>query len=301
MPTLLRPARDNANTMTQIEVAILTDGQRLVGRSLWSLPPPVSTADRLALDWRIDDNQCVELHLSRIGDEETEPFLHRFDAPIAHHDPGQIVRCRMLERDEAIRNGEIDGTALGPAFEAHARDCATLGEYERALHFVTLAMQERGQTINLLNLRGIYREKVGDRDGARESYEQAGECAFTQFNLALLLHRNGEDRDALAAVGRAIELESARAYHALRGDILAEMGKPEGARLEWQDAVAGNPDWERCDDCELGWMQRAATGLRDDTLANRIRDQRRKRFGPELVRCPREGELPERVEGAGVT
>jgi molecular chaperone DnaK len=293
--TLLRPPRNSELTQTDIAVEIVADDQRVVGRSLWSLPPPVTTADRLALDWRMDDNQCVELRLSRVDHPDTEPFVHRFDAPIMHRDPGQLVRCRMLEREEQIRNDEIPRGEFGTAFEQHARDCATLGEYEKALHFVGMSMQEKGQTLNLLNMRGIYRERIGDRDGAMDSYKQAGDWSTTRFNSGLLLYKNENFEQALADVDTALHLEPSRAYHALRGDILEKMGKKDQARVEWQDAIAGAPDWSRLDDFELGWMEAAARRLQDNGLMDRIK-QERKRFASRTHIGARQGELPELVD-----
>jgi len=293
--TLLRPPRDSKHAPTEIAVEVIADGQRLVGRSLWNLPAPVTTAERLALDWKMDDNQCVELRLSRLDHPDTEPFLHRFDAPIMHRDPGQLVRCRLLEREEAIRNDEIPRSEFGTAFEQHARDCATLGEYEKALHFVTLAMQEKGSTQYLLNLRGIYREKIGDRDGALDSYAQAGEWSTTRFNAGLLHWKNDHFVAALAAVDSALEMDPTRAYHALRGDILDKMGKKDEARLEWQDAVAGTPDCAQLDDFELGWMERAARLLNDTALCDRIKQERKLKANSART-VARQGELPEVVE-----
>ncbi len=292
--TLLRPPRNSKNKPAEIAVEVIADEQRLVGRTLWNLPAPVTTADRLALDWRMDDNQCVELRLSRLDDPDTEPFLHRFDAPIMHRDPGQLVRCRMLEREEAIRNDEIPRKEYGAAFEQHARDCATLGEYEKALHFVSLTMQEQGQSQYLLNLRGIYREKIGDRDGALDSYAQAGEWSITRFNAGLLHWRNDRFDEALAAVDSAIEMEPTRAYRALRGDILNKMGKKEEARLEWQDAIAGTPDWTQLNDFELSWMESAARKLDDTALCDRIKEQRKLKANSTIL-VARQGELPELV------
>ncbi len=293
--TFLRPPRDSEQLPADIAVEIVADDQRAVGRSLWSLPAPVRTSDRLALDWCMDENQCVELRLSRIDHADTEPFVHRFDAPIMHRDPGQIVRCRMLEREEQIRNDEIPRAQLGDAFEQHARDCAALGEYEKALHFVSLAMQEKDQTVTLLNLRGLYRERIGDRDGAMASYKQAGECSTTRFNSGLLLYKNEDFEQALLHVDSAIKLEQSRAYHALRGDILCRMGKTEQSRLEWQDAIAGAPNWASLDNFELGWMESAARQLGASTLLERIK-QERKRFANPATVGARQGELPEVVE-----
>jgi len=298
--TLLRPSRNSQREQTDIAVEIVADDQRLVGRSLWRLPAPVTTDDRLALDWRMDDNQCVELRLSRIDAPDTEPFVHRFDAPIMHRDPGQIVRCRLLEREEAIRNDEIPRSEHGNAFEQHARDCAALGEYEKALHFVSLAMQEKGQTRLLLNLRGIYRERTGDREGAMDSYKQAGEWSTSRFNSGLLSYRNDEFAQALADVDSALSLESSRAYHALRGDILDKMGRKDEARLEWHDAIAGTPNWTRLDDFDLGWMESAARKLKDEVLTDRIK-QERKRFANRIHSGTREGELPEVVDATATT
>jgi molecular chaperone DnaK (HSP70) len=295
-PTLLRPARESRSEATELAIEILAEGQRLVGRSLWTLPPPVSTADRLALDWRLDDNQCVELRLSRLEHPDTEPFLHRFDAPIMHRDPGQLVRCRLLEREEAIRNDEIPREAFGEAFEEHARDCAALGEYEKALHFVSLAMQEKGETNFLLNLRGIYRERIGDRDGALDSYLRAKEWPTARFNIALHRYRAEDLEQALEDIDEALDAEPARAYHALRGDILEKMGSHDQARLEWQDAVAGSPDWSCLDDFELGWIERAARKLNDSALVDRIREERA-RCARKRANAPRQGELPEHVHG----
>ena len=258
------------------------------------LPPPVSSADRLSLEWTLDENQCLELRLNRIDHPDTEPFVRRFDAPIMHRDAGQVVRGRLLEREEAIRNDEIPREQLGDAFEQQARDCACIGEFEKALHFLSLALQEKGESRALMNLRGIYRERIGDRDGARDSYERAGEWSTTRFNLALLHKRNGRLSEALAAVDSALELEPSRAYRTLRGDILQQLGKRAEARIEWQDALSGEPDWSEFDDFELGWLESAARALDQRSTLQRIREERdQQRHTVEKRRL--QGELPELI------
>lgn len=295
--TLLRPPRDSRFAATDIAVEVIADGQRLVGRSLWSLPAPVSTEDRLALDWRMDENQCIELRLSRMDNPDTEPFRQRFDAPITHRDAGQLVRCRKLEREESIRNGDVPPRDLGGAFQALARDCAALGEYEKALHFVSLAMQELGATLMLMNLRGIYREQVGNREGARESYEAAAAWPVARFNLALLHYHAARYAEALTAVDSAMEDDPNRISHVLRGDILHKLGEKDRARAEWQDAIAGQIVWEGVNDCELIWLERAARALEHTAIRDRIAAER-KRFATQSVLVQRQGELPEYV-GAG--
>lgn len=293
-PTLLRPQRNSCSAATDIAVEVVADGQRIVGRSLWHLPAPVSTEDRLALEWRMDENQCMELSLRRLDDADTAPFVKRFDAPITHRDMGQLVRCRMLERCESVRLGQVPRQDLGTTFHQIATDCGALGEYERGLHFVSLALQEKGDDVFLLNLRGMYREKIGNRDGARESYQQASAWPGARFNLALLHYREDRFDEALVAVDSALEDDPLRSYRVLRGDILDKLGRAEQARAEWQDAIAGQPDWSAMRDFDLGWLERASWQLDQAAVRERIRAERT-RLAQRGVRVTQQGELPEFV------
>jgi molecular chaperone DnaK len=296
-PALLRPPRTSRDAPVDIAVEVVSEGERLVGRALWQLPAPVSTDDRLALSWRMDENQCIELSLERVDDTDASPFVKRFDAPITHRDMNQVVRCRMLERCEAIRLGNVPRADLGTAFHQIASDCGTLGDYEKGLHFVSLALQEKGDDVFLYNLRGMFREKIGNRDGAVKSYEQASDWPGARFNLALLHYNAGNYNQALVAVDSAIEDEPSRAYRCLRGDILSKLGRTEQARAEWQDAVAGQPDFGAMRDFDLGWLERASSQLDLAAIRDRIRSERR-RLSQKSVQTSRQGELPEFVSQA---
>ena len=291
-PIVLRPPRDSREEPVEIAVEAVAEGQRVVGRSVWLLPPPVSTSDRLALEWSVDENQCMELRLRREGDDDGDPFVHQFDAPFTHRNAGQVIRNRMLERCELIRTGSLPRSDFGNAFEQIARDCSALGEHERSLHFLTLAMQEKGESPGLLNLRGMERECIGNRDGARHSYAKAAEeWPAARFNLALMYYRNGNDETALETINQTIEEHPKRAYKVLRGDILARLGRAEEARAEWQDAISGQPDWSEFEDFDLGWLQRAASRLDQQTSLERFRALRQERSMNPAVAI-RQGELP---------
>ena len=291
---LLRPPHDSDEFDMEIAVEIVADGKRTVGRALWNLPAPVSVDDRLLLDWDMDENQCLRLLLCREGDEDSEPFEQRFDAPLTHLDMGQTIRVRILEREETIRSGDMPKADLGRAFEDIARDYGALGEYERALHFVRLAMQEQGDTLMLLNLRGIYNKNLGNLEGARDSYRRASEYSGARFNLALLDYESGAYDKALESVDSALRGEPNRAYRVLRGNILEKLGRPEQARAEWQDAIAGHLDLHRFDDFQMGWMNTAAKLLGRDEVIATINAERTARATRE-AEATRQGELPELV------
>jgi molecular chaperone DnaK (HSP70) len=295
-PVLLRPPRDCARGGMEIAVEVLSDGKRSAGVSLWHLPAPVHADERLELHWQMDENQCVELKLRRPDDTRTEDFSRRFDAPIMHRDMSQLVRCRMLEREERLRTDAIPRDSLGHEYEQHARDCASLGEYQKALHYLSVALQEQGNVSILLNLRGLWRDRIGDKDGARDSYERAGEWSAPKFNLALLYYRAQDDAQALASIDQAIELEpDERASRVLRGNILDRLGRKDEARAEWRDAIDGKLDLADLGDFTLSWLETAARKLSDERIRVRIQ-KRRHKFGEREVRVKRQGELPARYE-----
>jgi tetratricopeptide (TPR) repeat protein len=292
-PVLLSPPRDSHKDGIEIAVEVLSDGKFPAGRSLWFLPAPVRADERLELRWRMDENQCVELRLNRNDDARTEAFVKCFDAPIMHRDLSQVVRCRLLEREERLRRDQIARADLGAEYEQHARDCASLGEFQKALHFLSLALQEHGEKRYLLNLRGIWREKIGNKEGARDSYERAGEWSTSQFNLALLHYRAGNYNDAMPKIEAAIQLENDRAYRVLRGDIYDKLGKRDQARAQWQDAIDGQLDLASMDDFQLGWLDAAARRLDNASLLKRIQEHRRK-IPVGFTAASQQGELPMR-------
>lgn len=290
-PIPLQVPEDSPHQGIDISVEVLAEGKRLLGRSLWHLPPPVRAGEALSLSWSLDENQCLALELQRPGHEGTEPFQQRFDAPVAHLDLGQVVRCRMLEREEAIRNDRVIRADLGEAYTAIARDAAALGEHDKALHFVALAMQEQGSTPYLMNLKGLYRERVGDSNTAEQCYRQADSLA-SQFNLALL-HFNQERFDeTLAGLDRLMTMDKKRAYSVLKAQAIEGLGRPQEARLHYQDALNGNIDLPECEEWELYWLARAARQMQS-TEHQRVIEAEMKAQQQRRVTFQREGYLPD--------
>ena len=128
-------------------------------------------------------------------------------------------------------------------------------------------------------------------------YERAGEWSITQFNLALLHHKAGRFDEAMQKIECAIGLEADRAYRVLRGDILDKAGQRDAARIEWQDAIDGQPDLVTMDDFTLGWMENAARKLDNAAMLKRIQEHRRK-INVGLPAASQQGELPEHYDSS---
>jgi hypothetical protein len=80
-----------------------------------------------------------------------------------------------------------------------------------------------------------------------QAIEHAPEDPELHFRLARALSRQGRDREALAAVERAVELAPTRgAYRLLEGDILARSGRPVLARRAWRGCLRAQPGHRPC-------------------------------------------------------
>jgi molecular chaperone DnaK (HSP70) len=278
-----------------VEICIeVGDGSRISGRSIWALPAPVRMGEALDLTWQLDENQCLVLQLVRREDADTEPFRHHFIAPISHIDQGHVARCRMLEREQAVRDGRVEKSELGAAFTQIAKDAKTLGENEKALHFLSLAIMEQGATQYLLNLRGLYRENVGDKEGAEQSYRAAGECDSALFNMALMQTRENRHDEALASIEQCIEITPSREHTVLKAQILEKLGKPQDARLLYVDAVDGVIDPQDCEDWQLYWLLKAARVTGRNELVSAIETEQKQR-SVRTKQVGRQGALPDRA------
>jgi molecular chaperone DnaK len=272
----------------ELAVEVLTDGNRMLGRSLWTLPAPVVAGEPLELHWSLDANQCISLELQRPGNEQTEPFRHRFDAPVAYLDQGQLVRCGMLEREEALRNGLVIDSKLADAYVAIARDAASLGEHEKALHYLGMALQKQGSSPYLLNLRGLYRERIGDKSGAEASF-RLSETSASHFNLASLLYDGGRYDEGLKAIDKSMETPEWRGHAILKAQLLDRLGRSDDAKLIYEDALSGQLNLASMDDWELHWLARGARHLQKNdlvaTIATEQLSRREKRVAIARVGC----------------
>lgn len=271
-PLLLRAPDSRDELPLDLAIELLADaGKRVVGKSVWQLEAPIVAGEPLELHWEMDADQCLALRIERAHAADREaPFEARFDSPITHIDQQQTARCRMLESEEAIRNGSIPPAALSDTFAQMARDADAIGQTERALHFISCAIQHGKPTYYLLNLRAIYLDNLGDYKRAEAVYREAAGWPTARFNLALFLHRHGRHAEALVEIDKSLEDSDAAAYLVLKADIVAALGNASGSRLYYQDAVSRVDNPDKQSPWALGWLARGARLLGQAELAKRF-------------------------------
>jgi tetratricopeptide (TPR) repeat protein len=178
-----------------------------------------------------------------------------------------------------------------------ARDAARIGHRERALHYIACAVQHDGPTFNLLNLRAIYLEELGDRARAESVYRQASEWPMAGFNLALLLHKSKRHQEALEVIDQVLERSPQPAYLVLKGDIVAALGQQSAARLLHQDAVGRVVDPTKQSVWSLGWLTRCARSLGHEDLVQRFCEASAAQIEAEEDSVLQGALLPERGDG----
>ena len=279
--TILAP-ESSPTLPIDLSIEVLADNERVVGRSIWQLEPPIHKGEPLTLAWSLDENQCLSLHLQRQeAEDENGVFEDRYDAPLSHIDQGHLARTRLLEAEELVRTGSIPTVSLGEMFTQMARDAASIGQHEKALHCITCAMQHAGNTCFLLNLRAIYLDDLGDADRAEEVYRQAAGWSVARFNLALFLSKRRRLSEALEVIDSLIAEDPSAMNLVLKGDIVAALGNDTAARLHYQDAVSRVADPSALTACSLGWLASGARRIGQADLAERFGAMSRERSNSE--------------------
>ena len=297
-PLVLTPPLSTADKPVEIAIEVVADGDRVVLRRLWELAPPVRQGEPLHVDWHIDENQMLELSLSRV-EQDGETLAFRMEAPVTHVDQGHQRRCQMLEREERIRQGEVKPNELGRVYEDIGHDARALGMPEKAAHMYNIALQHGRPAAPIRNWRGLCHWDRQDLVSAMREFEAAGDSLDAQFNLALALRNTKSFAKALQVIDQRLMRDDDIASRVLRADILDGSGRKEDARLQYRDALDTGTPPEDLNGFELQWLQRASSQLGDKRMSTAVTEERsrRSKASQDSERGQRVGVLPEVLRG----
>ena len=100
--------------------------------------------------------------------------------------------------------------------------------------------------------------------------------------------------DALSAIDAAIQLERNSAYTVLKGQIVEQLGRPQEARLLYQDALQGQLQLDEKEGWELVRLSRAARQLQSSELEAAI-DAQIATWREKQILVLRTGHLPDQT------
>jgi molecular chaperone DnaK (HSP70) len=283
----------------RVEV-VRVDGteETLLHAGLWRIRGPVSAGTPLLLQYRLDENQVLDLRLV-LGDPDGSKYEYecQIENPLTHvANPGK-TRLELEELEERIRTKQIPDDALPKALETVADLCIELGQKERAFAIFKRLLAAKGRPDPyLLNRMAILAGEMNQSDLQEKLYREAiavnPSFHAARFNLALALWRRKKNDEAEKVLEPALRAERSVPYLVLAAYIaLALQQQEKGASLLNEalgqaSALTGMNEWE------LWWLEAAATWAKDEERVRKIKEERKKRSEMGHARTAPQGVLP---------
>jgi molecular chaperone DnaK (HSP70) len=243
----------------RVEVVAGTEGRRLESH-VWSIDGPVSHGDPLVLEYRLDENQVLELKLRHADARWVTPLEMKLENPLTNVVNPNRTAMKIEEMEEDIRAGGMDDQVLGDKLIELADLNRELRHYERALDLLHRAARIRGEDLHVLVRMGICAAEMRDHDRAEKFYRQAiaaGGGAVVWFDLSLMQERQGKMDVALESIGEAVDIERSAPYLVQQASLVGKQGDVAAKKLALEEAFHLFGDHRQLNDWELGWYRYA--------------------------------------------
>jgi Tfp pilus assembly protein PilF len=274
--------------------------ERLLGRGIWDITPPVDRGDPLLLEFRFDDNQVLGLKLRMAEKERGKPFKMTLENPLTNVVNPWVEKVEIEDLEEKLRIGKIPRAQMVDVTIELARKYAKIGHREKAIEYLQRALRAKNRPdCYILNLIGIYFAELGDHEKAAKYYHEAAQipgCEAAWFNLALSLRKVGNFLDAKISIDKALERERQAPYLVLKAQLAEAAGNMAERETCFAEAMSIFGPITSLDDWELGWFLTSAKMAGDQEKAEKAETERRRRAtgieAPDL-----RGVLPGTQEG----
>ncbi len=281
---LVVPKTSLAQTVPlRLEVVAGVDNRILLQR-IWEIDAPVNQGEKLCLEYRYDENQCLDLRMRLADKPEMEPFRETLENPLTNVVNPQKIRLKIEELEENIRIGKIPAQQQPETFVELAESYAELRQHEKALQYLSGVLQIKNKPdAEILNKMAIYCGEMGDYERQEKLYREAANASSwvgPWFNLALLQKNRKKYKEALESINKAIEKDSKPPQLVLRAQIYEATGKTEERGNDLDEALTDFDQPSRLDDWSLGWLLTAARMSGDKTIEkNALAEQRSRKGG----------------------
>lgn len=279
----------------RVELVATGDERRLLS-GVWSIQGPVNQGASISLQYRLDENQVLELRACLADAEENDQFAVSVENPLTNVVNPEPKRMKIDVLEEEVRTGKVSKSDIPSRIAEIAQLYADIGQREKAIEFLKRAVRMKGApNVYWLNRLADYYGMVGDLVRQEEIYREAvkvSNWAGTWFNLSLALKRQGRLSEAAEAIAQAIQRERDAPYLVQAGLVAISQEDTERGNSLLAEAMAGFNPIRSLSDWELGWFVTAVRTIGDQSKLAEARDEQRRRAQggtppPELG-----GELP---------
>jgi len=265
-----------------LRVEIVDSDERQLFCKIWNITSLVNKGDPILLQYRMDENQVLNLRMFLAGDEAESVFEESIENPLTNVVNPEPKRMKILQLEAELQKAKSLPKEVRLSKMEEAADLyEELGDKEKALAILKRVLKAKnGNDAGTLNKMGILCGSIGNYARQEKFYVEAARVSPWSgplFNLALAQREHGDSEKAKESLKSAIDREQAAPYYVLRA-LLAEDENDNQTRdnlLEQAfrhfDPVSLLEEWE------LYWYRKAATMAKDDEKLDEIEEEEKKR------------------------
>jgi molecular chaperone DnaK len=284
----------------RVELVAGQEGRMLLSEE-WLITGPVNRGDALTLEFRLDENQVLDLRLRLAASEDRGEFKKTIENPLTNVVNPNRVRLEIEETEEKLRTGGVPRDRQPDTLADLASKYDDLGQREKALEYLKRAMAGKGSPDPwILNRMGMIAGEMGDHERQEKFYRESGSVSSWSapwFNLALVQRQLGRLDEAIESVERAMISDRQAPYLVLRAMLAEKFGMQPERDKYLMEALAGFSPISAQSDWELGWFLIAVRMSGDENRVLQIESEQRRRARGDAGVRPVEGVLPILAEG----
>ncbi len=275
--TLYVPSIEKNVQKLRLEIVGSREGQTILNE-IWKLPVIANGGDEIILEYRITSGKQFECRAYLL--KSPEEYLElTVENPLVNVVNPNLTYLKIEEYEEYLRN-KNGGTRYDiEIFIKLANLYGELNQYEKAIDYLKLALKKlnRGDA-EILNLMGIFYERLGDHERAEKAYIEASKYSSWDgpiFNLALNYYHRGNMEKAIQLLDNHIKRKDVPSL-VLKALCLGGMRRIIEKNEILLEATK-KANIENMSTWELEWLKKAAELLRDEKLKEEVEREISKR------------------------
>ncbi len=245
----------------RVEITAKQDGRTLL-KSIWQVPAPVNRGDKVCLEYRLDENQVLDMRMRLSEVPEAKVFTATLQNPLTNVVNPQAARIRIDETEENLRTGRVPKEKQAETIVKLADEYSQLSQNEKALEYLGRVLRSKNSPdAIILNKMAMICGTMGDASREEKLYlEAARNTAWggPWFNLALAQRRRKKYTEARESIEKAIAADDDGSSYTLKAMIEESPGNAKAKSDALDQAMTKFKPVASMIDWELGWYLTAA-------------------------------------------
>ena len=281
----------------RVELLAGDDGHRLYTQ-VWTIEGPTKEGAPLLLQYRLDENQVLELNLSRADGGDSVPLEKTLDKPLTNVVNPLSKRLQSLEIEENLKTASWPKQRMVREMRTLSDLYADLGQREKAISTLLAALRLHGAPeANILNKLGILCGELKDFEREERFLREASDASSWNgpcFNLALSKRRQGKITEAIKSLERGLTNERDPPDLILRAMLANDQQEPSVRDEYLSEAFKLFGEVTSLSDWELGWLVAGARIAGDESRLAKAQAEMKRRHCDDALEME-SGKLPKKI------